>query len=62
MFSGSGYTGKKLFYAGGMGETSESCEYDSASLLHSERAVCTEKGIMQDKENSKRNFIYLFEL
>lgn len=59
MFSGSGYIGNNVFYSRDVGETSESCEYNSAALLHSELAGCTERGIMQDKENRKRN-LYLF--
>lgn len=62
MFSGCWYIGNNVFYSGAIGETSESREYNSAALLHSEPAACFEKGITRDKENRKRNFIYLFEL
>lgn len=62
MFSGSRYIGNNVFYLRDVGEASESREYNSTAFLHREMAACTEKGIMQDKENHKRNFIYLLEL
>jgi len=62
MFSGSGYIRNNVFYSGVVGGTSESHEYYSAALLHSKLAACSERAIIYDKENRKRNFIYFFEL
>lgn len=37
----------------------ESHGYNSA-VLHSEPEACSERGIMEDKENHKGNFVYSF--
>lgn len=49
-----------FFYLGDVGEMEESHGYNSA-VLHSEQEACSERWIIQDKENQKGNVVYSFE-